>query len=118
MVEIVNRTANSTKELTPYQLFLDELVPSQAPHTPNLQSYRIIGTDCLVLVPPEKRVTAEKLVPKGVKGKLLAVLGHQTYLVWLGQRKVVQTSFVKLYEDATPHLQGPIGPTATLQLPD
>jgi hypothetical protein len=28
IVEIVNRTANSTKELTPYQLFHDELVPS------------------------------------------------------------------------------------------
>lgn len=118
VVELINRTANSTTDLTPYQLFLDELVPSQAPHTPDLQNYRAIGTECTVLIPPEKRVTAEKLVPKGTKGKLLAVLGHQTYLVWLGQRRVVQTSFIKLYEDTTAHLQGPIGPTNILQLPD
>ena len=81
MVEIINRTANSTKELTPYQLFLNELVPSQAPHTPDLQQYRAIGTDCTVLMPPKKRVTTKKLAPKGIKGKLLAVLGYQTYLV-------------------------------------
>jgi len=29
----------------------------------------------MVLIPPEKRVKAEKLAPKGEKGKLLAVLG-------------------------------------------
>jgi hypothetical protein len=81
IVEIVNRTANSTKELTPYQLFHDELVPLQAPHTPDLQKYRAIGTECTVLVPSERRNTAEKLVPRGTKGRLLAVLGHQTYLV-------------------------------------
>ena len=67
-----------------------------------------------MLIPPEKRTTAEKLAPRGTKGRLLAVLGNQTYLVWLGQRKVVQTSFIKLYEDATAHLQGPMGPTNAL----
>jgi len=27
IIKLVNRIANTTKELTPYQLFLDELVP-------------------------------------------------------------------------------------------
>ena len=36
IVEVINRTANSTTELTPYQLFYDELVPSQALYTPDL----------------------------------------------------------------------------------
>ena len=76
VVEIINRTANSTKELTPYQLFQDELLPEGAPHTPELQDYRAIGSECLVLIPPEKRTIAEKLTPKGTKGHLLAILGH------------------------------------------
>jgi hypothetical protein len=118
IVEIINRTANSTKELTPYQLFLDELVPLQAPHTPDLQDYRAIGTECTVLIPPEKRSVGQKLAPRGTKGRLLAVLGHQTYLVWLGQRRIIQTSFVKLYENAAAHLQGPVSPVSPLELPD
>jgi len=28
VLELINRTTNTTKELTPYQLFLDELVPA------------------------------------------------------------------------------------------
>ena len=89
-------------------------MPTKAPHTPDLQNYRAIGSECLVLIPPEKRTTAEKLVPKGTMGRLLAVLGHQTYLVWVGHRRVLQTSFIKLYENATTHLQGPISPTNAL----
>jgi len=89
-------------------------VPSQAPHTPDLQRYRAIGSECLVLIPPEKRTTAEKLAPRGTKGRLLAVLGNQTYLVWLGQRKLVQTSFIKLYEDTTAQLLGSNSLTNTL----
>ena len=66
MVELVNRTTNTTKELTPYQLFLDELVPLQAPYVLDLSNYRAIGTDCMVLVLPEKRVQSQKLAPRGV----------------------------------------------------
>ena len=43
---------------------------------PNLLNYRAIGAKYLVLIPPKKQVTTEKLAPKGIKGKLLAVLGH------------------------------------------
>jgi len=81
VVKIINRTANSTKEHTPYQLFLDKLVPEKAPHTPNLQNYKAIGFKCIVYIPPEKRLIGWKLAPRGLKGRLLAVLSHQTYLV-------------------------------------
>ena len=66
VVELVNRIANIIKELTLYQLFLDELVPLQAPYVPDLFNYRAIGIDCMVLVPPEKRVQSQKLAPRGV----------------------------------------------------
>jgi len=56
MVKLVNRTANTTKELTLYQLFLDKLVPLQAPYVPDLSNYRAIGTNYIVLVLLEKRV--------------------------------------------------------------
>jgi len=81
IVEIINRTANTTKELTAFQLFYDELVPSQAPYVPGLQDYRAIGSKCLVLTPPKRRITAKKLQLKSIKGRLLAVLGYQTYLI-------------------------------------
>ena len=56
MVKLVNRTVNTTKELTLYQLFLNKLVPLQAPYIPDLSNYRAIGADCIVLVPFKKRV--------------------------------------------------------------
>jgi len=84
VVKLVNRTTNTTKELTLYQFFFDKLVPLQAPHIPDLSNYRAIGANCMVLVPPEKRIQSQKLAPRGVQGRLLAVLGTQTYLVWLG----------------------------------
>ena len=71
-----------------------------------------------MFVPIEKRATGQKLLPRGTKGRLLAVLGHKTYLVWLGGRQVIQTAFVKFYEDHKPHLQGPVGPTNSLDLPE
>jgi len=70
------------------------------------------------LVPPKKRIQSQKLAPKGVQGRLLAILSTQTYLIWLSQRKVIQTSFIKLYENPYTHLQGPQGPTNALDLPN
>jgi len=81
IIKLVNKTTNTTKKLTPYQLFLNKLVPLQTPHIPDLSNYRAIGTNYIVLVPPEKHIQSQKLTPKGVQGRLLAVLGTQTYLV-------------------------------------
>ena len=61
IVEIINRMANSTKELIAFQLFYDKLVHLQAPYVPSLQDYRAIGFECLVLIPPKRRIIAEKL---------------------------------------------------------
>lgn len=99
IVEIINRTANSTQALTPHQELLDQLAPSTAPHRPDLERYRAIGSECIVLVPPASREASYKLAPRGVPRKLLAVIGHNTYSVYLGNRKVVQTCFIKLFEN-------------------
>jgi len=56
VVELINKIANTIKKLTLYQLFLDKLVPLQALYIPDLFNYRVIGAECMVLVPPEKRV--------------------------------------------------------------
>jgi len=66
MVKLVNRIANITKELTLYQLFLDKLIPLQAPYIPDLSNYKAIGADYIVLVPPKKRIQSQKLTPRGV----------------------------------------------------
>ena len=66
VVKLVNRTANTTKELTLYQFFLDELMPLQAPYVPDLFNYRAIGADYIVLVPPKKCIQFQKLAPRGV----------------------------------------------------
>ncbi|KAK4171477.1 hypothetical protein QBC36DRAFT_305251 [Triangularia setosa] len=77
-----------------------------------------IFTEVTVYIPTESRVSGEKLAPRGVKGKLLAVLGQQTYLVYLGLNKVTQTSFVKFYEDPKTQLAGPLNLVSPLEVVD
>ena len=115
IVDIINQTATTNRDLTPYQLFHDELSPATAPHLPRLEIYKAIGTEVLVHIPEEKRAAAKKMDPRAQKGHLLAVLGTQTYLVWLGGRKVIQTSFIKLYE--RPEQQTTTPPKLALPMP-
>ena len=70
-----------------------------------------------MLVPPASREASYKLAPRVVPGKLLAVIGHNTYSVYLGNRKVVQTCFIKLFENPQQHLGVPVRPLESLEVP-
>ncbi|KAK2074165.1 hypothetical protein P8C59_008392 [Phyllachora maydis] len=54
IVELVNSTAITNKETTPFQALFDELEPS-IPHIPNLERYRAIGAKEEAIIPLEKR---------------------------------------------------------------
>ncbi|KAK2066348.1 hypothetical protein P8C59_000177 [Phyllachora maydis] len=53
-VELVNSTARTNKETTPFQALFDELEPG-IPHIPNLERYRAIGAEGEAIIPLEKR---------------------------------------------------------------
>ncbi|KAK2068534.1 hypothetical protein P8C59_003168 [Phyllachora maydis] len=91
-VELVNSTAITNKEPTPFQALFDELEPG-IPYIPNLERYRAIGARGEAIIPLEKRTE---------ECKLLAVLGSKTYLVYiLSRRAVLKTSTIKFIEDNT-----------------
>ncbi|KAK2070938.1 hypothetical protein P8C59_005398 [Phyllachora maydis] len=101
VVELVNSTAITNKETTPFQALFDELEPS-IPHKPNLERYRAIGARGEAIIPLEKRSKSLKFTSRTEECKLLAVLGSKTYLVYLPSRRaVLKTSTVKFIEDNT-----------------
>ncbi|KAK2070922.1 hypothetical protein P8C59_005383 [Phyllachora maydis] len=100
-LELVNSTAITNKETTPFQALFDELEPS-IPHIPNLERYRAIGARGEAIIPLEKRSKSLKFTSRTEECKLLAVLGTKTYLVYIPSRRaVLQTSTVKFIEDNT-----------------
>ncbi|KAK2067214.1 hypothetical protein P8C59_000973 [Phyllachora maydis] len=101
IVELVNSTAITNKETTPFQALFDELEPS-IPHIPNLERYRAIGARGEAIIPLEKRSKSLKFTSRTEECKLLVVLGSKTYLVYIPSRRaVLKTSTVKFIEDNT-----------------
>ncbi|KAK2070934.1 hypothetical protein P8C59_005394 [Phyllachora maydis] len=101
IVELVNSTAITNKETTPFQVLFDELEPG-IPHIPNLERYRAIGARGEAIIPLEKRSKSLKFTSRTEECKLLAVLGSKTYLVYIPSRRaVLKTSTVKFIEDNT-----------------
>ncbi|KAK2072711.1 hypothetical protein P8C59_007048 [Phyllachora maydis] len=101
IVELVNSTAITNKETTPFQALFDELEPG-IPHIPNLERYRAIDAKGEAIIPLEKRSKSLKFTPRTEECKLLAVLGSKTYLVYIPSRRaVLKTSTVKFIEDNT-----------------
>ncbi|KAK2067376.1 hypothetical protein P8C59_001125 [Phyllachora maydis] len=101
IVELVNSTAITNKETTPFQALFDELEPG-IPHIPNLERYRAIGARGEAIIPLEKRSKSLKFTSRTEECKLLAVLGSKTYLVYIPSRRaVLKTSTIKFIEDNT-----------------
>ncbi|KAK2067509.1 hypothetical protein P8C59_001246 [Phyllachora maydis] len=100
-LELVNSTAITNKETTPFQALFDELEPG-IPYIPNLERYRAIGARGEAIIPLEKRSKSLKFTSRTEECKLLAVLGSKTYLVYIPSRRaVLKTSTVKFIEDNT-----------------
>ncbi|KAK2075441.1 hypothetical protein P8C59_009569 [Phyllachora maydis] len=98
-LELVNSTAITNKETTPFQVLFDELEPG-IPHIPNLERYRAIGARGEAIIPLEKRSKSLKFTSRTEECKLLAVLGSKTDLVYIPSRRaVLKTSTVKFIED-------------------
>ncbi|KAK2066946.1 hypothetical protein P8C59_000724 [Phyllachora maydis] len=101
IVELVNSTAITNKETTPFQALFDELEPG-IPYIPNLERYRAIGAKGEAIIPLEKRSKSLKFTSRTEECKLLVVLGSKTYLVYIPSRRaVLKTSTVKFIEDNT-----------------
>ncbi|KAK2074712.1 hypothetical protein P8C59_008896 [Phyllachora maydis] len=101
IVELVNSTAITNKETTPFQALFNKLEPS-IPYIPNLERYRAIGARGEAIIPLEKRSKSLKFTFRTEEYKLLAVLGSKTYLVYIPSRRaVLKTSTVKFIEDNT-----------------
>src|SRR6266699_2854838 len=120
VLELINCTAIMNRDLTPYQLFYDELEPATAPHRPNLKAYKAIGSHCKVLIPLKKQPKVYKVKAKIESGRLLTVLGSKTCLAYVLVRNVVtKTPFIKLYKPKNPlTLKGVIKPIGIRPLND
>ncbi|KAK2069408.1 hypothetical protein P8C59_003993 [Phyllachora maydis] len=100
-LELVNSTAITNKETTPFQALFDELEPGIL-YIPNLERYRAIGAKGEAIIPLEKRSKSLKFTSRTEECKLLVVLSSKTYLVYiLSRRAVLKTSTVKFIEDNT-----------------
>ncbi|KAK2069066.1 hypothetical protein P8C59_003673 [Phyllachora maydis] len=100
-LELVNSTAITNKETTPFQALFNELEPG-IPHIPNLEHYRAIGARGEAIIPLEKRSKSLKFTSRTEECKLLAVLGSKTYLVYIPSRRaVLKTSTIKFIKDNT-----------------
>ncbi|KAK2067452.1 hypothetical protein P8C59_001192 [Phyllachora maydis] len=100
-LELVNSTAITNKETTPFQALFNELEPGIL-YIPNLERYRAIGAKGEAIIPLEKRSKSLKFTSRTEECKLLAVLGSKTYLVYIPSRQaVLKTSTVKFIEDNT-----------------
>ncbi|KAK2072095.1 hypothetical protein P8C59_006471 [Phyllachora maydis] len=101
IVELVNSTAITNRETTPFQALFNKLEPG-IPYIPNLERYRAIGARGEAIIPLEKRSQSLKFTSRTEECKLLAVLGSKTYLVYIPSRRaVLKTSTVKFIEDNT-----------------
>ncbi|KAK2067205.1 hypothetical protein P8C59_000964 [Phyllachora maydis] len=101
IVELVNSTAITNKETTPFQALFNKLEPG-IPHIPNLERYRAIGARGEAIIPLEKQSKSLKFTSRTEECKLLAVLGSKTYLVYIPSRRaVLKTSTIKFIEDNT-----------------
>ncbi|KAK2066951.1 hypothetical protein P8C59_000729 [Phyllachora maydis] len=101
IVELVNSTAITNKETTPFQALFNELEPG-IPHIPNLERFRAIGAKGEAIIPLEKPSKSLKFTSRTEECKLLVVLGSKTYLVYIPSRRaVLKTSTVKFIEDNT-----------------
>jgi hypothetical protein len=95
---LVNATAVSNRELTPYQEFYDEIEPGSL-YRPNLGHYRVIGIHCEALIPLEHRAKSKKLAVRTEPVRLLSALSVSTVLVYAPSRRAVyKTSTVKILE--------------------
>ena len=96
---IINCTAVTNRDLTPYQLFYNELEPVITFHKPDLKAYKAIGSYYKVLIPLKKRSKAYKVKARIELGRFLAVLRSKIYLVYMSIKNIViKTLFIKLYE--------------------
>jgi hypothetical protein len=78
VLELINSTALTNRDLIAYQELYDGLEPSKT-YKPLLKRYRVIGACCEVFLPEEKRPKGYKLAPRTETGYLLVVLGNNTY---------------------------------------
>ena len=98
ILDIINNIAVINKNITPFQAFFDEL-RLEKNDEPTVSHYRIIGTLCDILIPPEKRFKSQKLAAKTQSGRLLAILSLHAFLIQvLAKKQVVKTLFIKLQE--------------------
>ncbi|KAK2073995.1 hypothetical protein P8C59_008232 [Phyllachora maydis] len=71
IVDLVNSTAITNKETTPFQALFNELEPG-IPHIPNLERYRANGARGEAIIPLEKRSKSLKFTSRTEECKLLA----------------------------------------------
>ncbi|KAK2073458.1 hypothetical protein P8C59_007743 [Phyllachora maydis] len=71
IVELVNSTAITNKETTPFQALFNKLEPGIL-HIPNLERYRAIGARGEAIIPLEKRSKSLKFTSRTEECKLLA----------------------------------------------
>ncbi len=103
VLELINCTAVTNQDLTPYQLFYNELKPVITPYRPNLKAYKAIGLYCEVFIPLKKQLKAYKVKVKTESGRLLTVLKSKNCLVYIPTKNTVtKTPFLKLYEPKNP----------------
>ncbi len=94
VVTLINCTAISNRPQVPLQTLLQDITPNVRAK-PDLSAYKAIGAPVEVLIPHEKRQKALKLSSHTESGRLLAVLGKRTYLVYIPSRHTVtKTSFI------------------------
>ena len=122
IVDLVNHTAVTNRDLTPYQLLQDELEPAIAPHVPLLKRYKVISFKYLVTILHKQRVKAYKLVKRAKLGRIIVTLSTKTYLVYIPKKHAIQqTAIIKLLKSAISAFQPPIfsNPTtaSTINLP-
>src|SRR6266699_6737886 len=77
VLELINCTAVTNRDLIPHQLFYNELEPVTVSYRFNLKAYKVIGLYCEVLILPEKRLKAYKVKARTESGRFLVVLGFK-----------------------------------------
>jgi len=99
VLEFINCISITNRDLTPYQLFYDELKPVTAPYRPNLKAYKAIGSYCEVFILLKKRPKVYKVKAKTELRRFLTNLRSKNCLVYIPTRNTVtKTPFFKLYE--------------------
>ncbi|KAK2067442.1 hypothetical protein P8C59_001182 [Phyllachora maydis] len=105
IVELVNSTAITNKETTPFQALFDELEPG-IPHIPNLERYRAIGVKGEAIIPLEKRSKSLKFTSRTEECKLLAFIEDNTVLSQPTDNTALEGELVDLDLD----LEGAVSP--------